>query len=104
MTLPTLISKALSFLRIGYPPGIPATDTFAVLALLAERLSDEDVRRIAVAMARRGIFPVAATDIAVLIMKVTGQLPKPGDVQRVRKLMENHGWTTYDDCTRPNSN
>jgi hypothetical protein len=37
-----VIAKIVSFLRAGYPQGVPATDTFALLALLCRRLSDEE--------------------------------------------------------------
>jgi hypothetical protein len=40
MSVSDVIEKIVSFLRGGYPQGVPATDTFALLALLRRRLSD----------------------------------------------------------------
>jgi hypothetical protein len=33
-----VIAKGISFLRAGYPQGVPATDTFPLLAVLAPRV------------------------------------------------------------------
>ena len=37
MSVSDVIAKIVSFLRAGYPQGVPATDTFALLALLCRR-------------------------------------------------------------------
>jgi hypothetical protein len=52
-------------LRAGYPEGIPPTDSFALLALLANRLSNDEVRLVANELMQRGDFD--KIDIGVLI-------------------------------------
>ena len=41
------LSSVVSWLRAGYPEGVPPTDTFALLALLANRLSNDEVKLVA---------------------------------------------------------
>ena len=36
MPVSDVIAKIVNFLRAGYPQGVPATDTFALLALLPD--------------------------------------------------------------------
>lgn len=84
------LSSIVSWLRAGYPEGIPPTDTFAVLALLTRRLSNDDVIAVAHELMQRGDFD--DIDIGVLITQVTDDLPAPDDVERVRQRLAAKGW------------
>ena len=92
MSVSDVVAKIVSFLRAGYPQGVPATDTVALLALLRRRLSDEEVEQIATKLAQHGHLPVEATDIRVMITKITDQMPSPDEVERVTKYPEIRGW------------
>jgi Protein of unknown function (DUF3349) len=92
MPVSDVIAKIVNFLRAGYPQGVPATDTFALLALLRRRLSDDEVIQIATQLIEHGDLPVAATDIRVMITKITDQMPSPDEVERVKKYLETRGW------------
>ena len=92
MPVSDVIAKIVSFLRAGYPQGIPATDTFALLALLRRRLSDDEVIQIATQLIGHGDLPVQATDIRVMITKITDQMPSPDEVERVKKYLETSDW------------
>ena len=92
MPVSDVIAKILSFLRAGYPQGVPATDTFALLALLRRRLSDDEVVAIATQLIEHGDLPIQATDIRVMITKITDQMPSPDEVDRVKKHLETRGW------------
>ena len=96
-----VIAKVVSFLRAGYPQGVPATDTFALLALLRRRLSDEEVVQIATQLVEHGDLPIAATDIRVMITKITDQMPSPDEVERVKKYLEARGWPISDQFPLP---
>ncbi len=89
------LSSIVSWLRVGYPEGIPPTDTFPVLALLTRRLSSDEVIAVAHELARRGEFD--DVDIGVLITQITDDLPAPADVERVRVRLAVHGWP-FDDA------
>ena len=88
------LSAVVSWLRAGYPEGIPSTDTFAVLALLKRRLTDDEVKVVARELLQRDDFDTI--DIGVLINKQTDQLPSPEDIERVRKRLAAKGWPLRD--------
>lgn len=89
------LSSVVSWLRAGYPEGIPPTDTFAVLALLTRRLSNDDVKIVAHELMQRGEFD--KVDIGVLISKLTDELPSEEDVERVRMRLAAKGWPLDDE-------
>jgi len=84
------LNSIVSWLRAGYPEGIPPTDTFAVLALLTRRLSNDEVKAVAHELIRRGEFD--DVDIGVLITQITDDLPSSEDVERVRARLAAKGW------------
>jgi len=88
------LGSIVSWLRAGYPEGIPPTDTFAVLALLTRRLSNDEVKTVAHELAQRGEFD--DVDIGVLITRLTDELPSPDDIDRVRTRLAAHGWPLDD--------
>jgi len=77
-------------LRAGYPEGIPPTDTFAVLALLTRRLSNDEVIAVARELMQRGDFD--DIDIGVAITQITDELPSLDDFERVRTRLAAKGW------------
>ncbi|CAM3404653.1 hypothetical protein BST27_29290 [Mycobacterium intermedium] len=84
------LSAIVSWLRAGYPEGVPQTDCFAVLALLARRLSNDEVVEVANELMRRGEFD--QIDIGVAITQITDDLPSPQDIERVRERLDAKGW------------
>jgi hypothetical protein len=88
------LNSVVSWLRAGYPEGVPPTDTFALLALLANRLSNDEVKLVANELMLRGDFD--KIDIGVLISKLTDELPSDTDVERVRARLAAQGWPLDD--------
>lgn len=84
------LNTVVTWLRAGYPDGIPPTDTFAILALLTRRLSNAEVQLVANELMGRGDFD--HVDIGVLINKITDELPAPNDVDRVHDRLAANGW------------
>jgi len=89
---PALLASVLSWLRVGYPQGVPAQDYIPLLALLRRRLSDDETVWVAKEILASGHAPVGAADIGVLVSKVTNEMPSDTDVQRVREHLEAAGW------------
>lgn len=89
------LNSIVSWLRAGYPEGIPPTDTFALLALLTRRLSNDEVKQVASELTQRGDFD--DVDIGVAINKLTDELPSEEDVERVRTRLAAHGWPLDDE-------
>ena len=89
------LSSIISWLRAGYPDGIPPTDTFAVLALLTRRLGNDEVKLVAHELMQRDDFD--DIDIGVLISKLTDELPSEEDIERVRTRLAAQGWPLDDE-------
>ncbi len=88
------LNSVVSWLRAGYPEGIPTTDTFAVLALLSRRLTNDEVKLVANELMQREGFD--KIDIGVLISKLIDELPSPDDIARVRTRLAAKGWPLDD--------
>lgn len=84
------LSSIVSWLRAGYPEGVPPTDYFPLLALLRRRLSDDEVKTVTKDLLRRNGFD--EIDIGVAITQMTDELPAPDDVERVRNRLATKGW------------
>lgn len=92
MPLPGFLGSIVSWLRTGYPEGIPESDYIPLLAVLSRRLSNDEVRLVARELIDSGELPVDNIDIGTVITKVTDELPREEDVDRVREKLIAHGW------------
>jgi hypothetical protein len=90
--LPPLLASIIEWLRAGYPEGVPEQDYVPLLALLKRQLSDDEVDQVADTLIEEGDLPVSKTDIAVLITKITNEMPLARDIDRVRVHLEAGGW------------
>jgi hypothetical protein len=88
------LSAVVGWLRAGYPEGVPESDYIPLVAVLARRLTPEEVRAVAGALGREGRLPVDDIDIGTVITKVSDELPRPADVERVRSRLTCGGWPT----------
>ena len=82
----------MGWLRAGYPEGVPETDYIPLLAVLARRLSSDEVVAVAHELIASGELPVDDIDIGATITKVTDDLPRDEDINRVREKLSAHGW------------
>jgi len=88
------LTSIVAWLRDGYPDGVPQTDYIPLLALLARRLTNDEVKAVARELIGRGEFD--HIDIGVLIAHLTNELPAPEDVERVRLRLTAKGWLLDD--------
>ena len=88
------LSKIVAWLQAGYPEGVPATDRVPLLALLSRRLTNEEVKAVANVLMDRGEFD--HVDIGVMITRITDELPRDADVERVRARLAAKGWPLDD--------
>jgi hypothetical protein len=88
------LDAVVSWLRAGYPEGVPQTDYIPLLALLSRRLTHDEVKAVARELLRRGDFD--HVDIGVTITQFTDELPSPADVERVRHRLAAKGWPLGD--------
>ena len=92
MPLPGFLGSIVSWLRAGYPEGVPESDYIPLLAVLSRRLSNDEVRAVTHELIESGELPVDNIDIGTVITRVTDELPRDADVQRVRERLAAHGW------------
>ena len=99
LSLPSFLTSVIDWLREGYPNGIPEQDYVPLIALLARRLSAEEVAVVAAQLQEDGKLPVTDTDIGEVIIGITDELPRPEDVERVRRHLALGGWPLADPRT-----
>lgn len=88
MSLSDLVAKMVTFVRAGYPQGVPETDYIPLLALLRRRLSDDEVAAVATQLASRGELTIDAADIGAAIIKIIDEMPSPTDLDRVQRRLD----------------
>jgi hypothetical protein len=91
MALPPVLSAIITWLRAGYPEGVPDVDYIPLFALLGSQLTDKEVSDIAEELATES-DPSAAQTIRDAIKTVTHQQPNDADVARVRSRLAAGGW------------
>jgi len=91
MALPPILSSIISWLRAGYPEGVPDVDYIPLFALLGSQLTDGEVHAIADELATE-YDPESAESIRHAIKAVTSQKPSDADVARVRARLAAGGW------------
>jgi hypothetical protein len=96
LNLGAWLSSVVGWLRAGYPDGVPDADYVPLVALLARRLSPDEVRSVAAELCRSGQLPIDNIDIGTVITKVTAELPREEDVSRVRSRLAGGGWPLAD--------
>ncbi|MGI3781448.1 MAG: DUF3349 domain-containing protein [Janthinobacterium lividum] len=99
MSLASWVSSVVGWLKAGYPDGVPEADYVPLLAVLARRLSSDEVLAVARQLMRDGQLPVDDTDIGTMITKVSDELPREEDVARVRTRLALGGWPLADPRT-----
>jgi hypothetical protein len=91
MALPPFLAKVVGWLRAGYPEGVPEHDYMPLFALLASRLTNDEVTLIADELAFSA-DPESADAIKKAIIAVTHSTPHESDINRVRSHLAAGGW------------
>jgi hypothetical protein len=91
MALPPVLRSIVSWLRAGYPEGVPDVDYIPLFALLGSQVTDEEVTQIADELATSG-NPESARAIRAAIKNATSERPTASDVARVRARLAEGGW------------
>ena len=86
------LARIVSWLREGYPGGVPEHDYLPLLALLERRLTRSEVKKIAKALRRADVSPAGPADIAAAISAYTHTDPSDTDLRRVRDQLSKKGW------------
>jgi hypothetical protein len=82
------LREVLGVLRLAYPPGVPEDDYMALLTLLGDWMSEENLS-IVVAELIDGEVAIVANDAAAA---QSLRLPAPAAKARVRSALSSAGW------------
>jgi hypothetical protein len=88
-----MMDKVLTWLREGYPQGVPPKDYFPLLALLKRSLSEEEVVRAAQSILRSNDSDsVTEDEIRSAVHEVIAKEPNPEEVHQVAARLASVGW------------
>lgn len=88
------LTSIVTWLRAGYPNGVPNTDYLPILALLSRRLTADEI--IEVARQLRHLPRPGFIDVGAEILRITDELPRPTEIERVRAKLAAFGWPLDD--------
>lgn len=91
MGMPDLLSRAVAFLRAGYPAEMPPTGYVPLAALLPRRLTDDEIVSITSEFIARGTAPITTIDVGVAIFRITNAMPSLDDITRVERRLDAIG-------------
>jgi hypothetical protein len=91
MALPAFLAKIVSWLRAGYPDGVPEHDYVPLFALLGSQLTGDEVTLIAGELAFSSA-PDSAEEIKKAASAITGTAVSDSDIARVRSRLAAGGW------------
>ena len=91
MTLPPVLTRIVSWLRAGYPEGVPEHDYIPLFALLGSELTNDEVTLIADELAFSA-DPHSSEAIKKAIVAVTNTEVHDSDIARVRAHLAAGGW------------
>ena len=92
-----IVTRAINWLRRGYPQGVPSQDNVAVLYVLKRHLSDEDIEAVIKDMIDASPEDSPArrfTDAQIrdYIRHSANQVPDPQDIARVKTRLTESGF------------
>jgi len=95
---PSLLSRILNWLRIGYPDGVPGPDRIPLLELLRSTpLTEAQIKEVvhnitAIGAEVRTDGPITADEIEAFISDVTHHDAGPENIARVAAKLAAAGW------------
>jgi hypothetical protein len=88
-----VMDKVLTWLREGYPQGVPPKDYFPLLALLKRSLTEEEVVKAAQSILRStDSDAVTEHEIRAAVHEVIAKEPNPEEVHQVAARLALVGW------------
>ena len=90
-----IVANIISWLRAGYPEGVPEVDYIPLFALLGTHLTEDEVHAIVDELVAHGDAQ-SAEAIHAAINAVTQETPLDGDIARVKAHLAAGGWPLAD--------
>jgi hypothetical protein len=95
MAIPPVVDKIISWLRAGYPEGVPQHDYIPLLALLGSELTNDEVTLI-IDELTFSADPASKEAVKEAIASITNTKPSDADINRVRARLAAGGWPLAD--------
>jgi len=92
MALRPFLQSVISWLRAGYPEGVPERDYLPLFALLSQRLNGDDVHALAEELAQEAPDPASAQAIRRATAEALGSDPSPELLRLVSARLAAGGW------------
>ena len=86
-----LVSRAVAFLRAGYPAEMPPTGYLPLAALLPRRVTDDEIVTITREFTARRAARISSVDVGVAIFRITNAMPSLDDIKRVERRLDAIG-------------
>ncbi|MEZ5093456.1 DUF3349 domain-containing protein [Nocardioides sp.] len=92
----TVIARALTgvvtWLRSGYPEGVPDRDYIPLVAILERRLTKREVKAVTKELKANGLLSPNIGDIEDAIIDVINETPSQEEIARVTAHLQRKGW------------
>ncbi|MGL5809378.1 MAG: DUF3349 domain-containing protein [Nocardioides sp.] len=86
------LAGVVSWLRAGYPEGVPENDYIPLVAILERRLTKREVRAVRRELEASGTLKPGPEDIGDAITTVINEPPTQADIERVTAHLAKKGW------------
>jgi len=80
----SIMARLVTWVRQGYPTGVPAADYVPLIALLSRRLTKDEIIDIVIELRGSGVVPSETGRIGAAIMGTTNEVPSIEEIERVR--------------------
>lgn len=93
----TIVGRLITWIRQGYPTGVPAADYVPLIALLSRRLTKDEVIDIVLELRGAGVVPSETGRIGAAIMGTTNEVPSIEEIERVRHHLAEMTGTDFSE-------
>ena len=99
-TAPSYLQSVLGWLHKGYPDGVPSTDYYPLLALLARTLTEDEVVQAAWTVLKEAHpeNPVTDDRIRQALRDVIAKEPNTNEINQVAARLALVGWPLSNHC------
>ena len=92
-----IMRRLITWVRQGYPTGVPAADYVPLIALLSRRLTKDEVIDIVIELRGAAVLPSETGRIGAAIMGTTNEVPSIEEIERVRHHLAEMTGTDFSE-------
>lgn len=92
MSINDVVQRVLTWLRAGYPAGVPQQDYVALLGILHRTLTEEEVLTVAKQLGQDSGREITDDEVREGIRQFIHEEASESDLNRVRGVLASSGW------------